>query len=561
MRVLIAEDEPLARRAMEAKLNRWGYETLPAENGNEAWEILQREDAPRLALLDWTMPILSGPELCKKIRAAEFEDYVYVILLTGKDRTEDIVEGMDAGADDYVVKPFKSEELKARLRAAERILDLHAKVRQEHRAREQAQEQHIAEIQQREARLKAILSSLHETIIVVHDRGDVVKNAWGDAELNERYGIDIATMPGQQLSDVFRPEDIKQRNTLIQSVFDTGNPARREHRHTLPGGEFWHDMSLCPMRDPSGKVVAVVAFMQDITERKRMQEELLQARRLEAVGQLAAGIAHEINTPLQYTGDNTRFVQESFKDISEVIGASSQLLEESKTDEVIQKKVTKLQVAFDNADVSYLLEEVPQAMQQSLEGIERVTKIVRAMKEFSHPGVKEKAAVDINKSLDSTITICRNEWKYVAEVQTNLDASLPPVQCFPGELNQVFLNLIINAAHAIAEVTNGDSDAKGTITVNSKRSGECVEIRISDTGAGIPDEIRPRIFDPFFTTKQVGKGTGQGLTMAHSVIVEKHGGTIDFESEVGKGTTFIVRIPFDPKPAKVAEPSAHPVSV
>jgi signal transduction histidine kinase len=187
--------------------------------------------------------------------------------------------------------------------------------------------------------------------------------------------------------------------------------------------------------------------------------------------------------------------------------------------------------------------EVPQAIQQSLQGIGRVTTIVRAMKEFSHPGSEEKSDTDLNRAIETTITVARNEWKYVAEVVTDFDPALPLVRCLPGEINQVILNLIVNAAHAIADVVENNGKSKGTITIRTRSQGDRVEIRVSDTGTGIPETIRAKIFDPFFTTKGVGKGTGQGLAIAHSVIVDKHGGTISCETEVGKGTTFVIRLP------------------
>jgi signal transduction histidine kinase len=176
-----------------------------------------------------------------------------------------------------------------------------------------------------------------------------------------------------------------------------------------------------------------------------------------------------------------------------------------------------------------------------------VAKIVLAMKEFSHPGGKEKIFADINKAIENTITVSRNEWKYVAEMVTEFDPSLPPLPCLLGEINQAMLNIMINAAHAIGEVTMDASAKKGTIKVSTRQDQGWAEIRISDTGPGIPEDIRSRVFDPFFTTKKVGKGTGQGLSIAHSVIVEKHGGTIRFETEMGQGTTFIIRLPLNPE--------------
>ena len=188
---------------------------------------------------------------------------------------------------------------------------------------------------------------------------------------------------------------------------------------------------------------------------------------------------------------------------------------------------------------------MPQAIRQSLEGTERVAKIVRAMKEFSHPGVEEKTAIDLNRAIESTVTVSRNEWKYVAEVVTDLDPDLPLVRCLPGDLNQAVLNLVVNAAHAIEKrrEVERNVDQLGHIAVSTRRVGDQVELRVADDGTGIPADVLPRIFDPFFTTKPVGKGTGQGLAITYSVVVEKHGGTIDVETESGRGTTFILRLP------------------
>ncbi len=183
------------------------------------------------------------------------------------------------------------------------------------------------------------------------------------------------------------------------------------------------------------------------------------------------------------------------------------------------------------------------AIQQSLEGLDHVTHIVRAMKEFSHPGNKEKKTYDINKAIKNTITVTRNEWKYIADMVTDFDSTLPPLSCLPGDFNQVLLNIIMNAAHATADFVGDNPGKKGTIAVSTHNDDQWAEIRIRDTGSGIPEKIRSRIFDPFFTTKEVGRGTGQGLAISRSVVVDKHGGTINIETEMGKGTTFIIRLP------------------
>jgi signal transduction histidine kinase len=266
---------------------------------------------------------------------------------------------------------------------------------------------------------------------------------------------------------------------------------------------------------------------------------------LESVGQLAAGVAHEINTPIQFIGDNTRFLRDAFADLQRVLAAGQRLLAAARQGPVAPELVCDVESVVREADTEYLGQEIPNAIQQSAEGLERVARIVRAMKEFSHPGGDEKTAIDINKAIDNTLIVARNEWKYVAEAVTDLDPSLPLVACLPGEINQVLLNLIVNAAHAISDVVGGESGRKGTITIGTRVLNNGVEIRVGDTGCGIPEVNRSRIFDPFFTTKPVGKGTGQGLTIAHAVVVQKHGGTIRFETEIGQGTTFIVWLPLE----------------
>lgn len=272
-------------------------------------------------------------------------------------------------------------------------------------------------------------------------------------------------------------------------------------------------------------------------ERDNMEVELRHAQKLEAVGRLAAGIAHEINTPAQYVSDNTRFLKDSFDEALIGLRASKQLAEVG-ADEETRERV-KREIA--DVDVEYLVDEVPKAIDQSLEGLERIGSIVRAMKEFCHPG-KEKSPADLNAAIRTTVSVARNEWKYVADLQLDLDRNLPMIPCIVGELNQVILNMIVNSSHAIAE-RRQEVDPKGEIWIATELKGDEVEIRIKDSGGGIPEEIRSRVFDPFFTTKEVGRGTGQGLAIARSVIFDKHSGSIEVESTMGVGTTFRIRIP------------------
>jgi len=343
-----------------------------------------------------------------------------------------------------------------------------------------------------------------------------------------------------------KPEEYKRMWDTIKA----GGEWRGEFQNRRKNGApYWEYAVIRPIEDENGKATHFLALKEDITERRKMEIQLQQAQRLEAIGQLASGIAHEINTPTQYIGDNVCFLTEAFQDLRDLIRDYERRLEALKSpipanncgDAACESPETN--PAVKPIDTAFLLEEIPKALAQSKEGVSRVAKLVSAMKEFSHPGTKEKTPCDLNRAIQSTITVSRNEWKYVSDLEADLDPSLPPVECVPSEFNQVILNMIVNAAHAIGDVVKREGDAKGKIQVKTLNCPDWAEIRVQDTGSGIPKSARERIFEPFFTTKEVGKGTGQGLAIARSIIVDKHQGTIHFETEEGKGTTFIIRLP------------------
>lgn len=289
----------------------------------------------------------------------------------------------------------------------------------------------------------------------------------------------------------------------------------------------------------------VLGIATDLTERKILEGRLRHSQKMESIGLLAAGIAHEINTPTQYVSDNTSFAYNSIDDINLVLKKYRKLFKAAKKGLLTPELLKETEEEIDNKDIEYLIEEVPTALKQSIEGINRIGKIVQSMRTFSHPGIARKMLADINKAIESTIAVAHNEWKYVAELETHFDANLPPVPCLLDEFNQVILNIILNATHAISEVTDKKSHhRKGKITVTTIRTNDSwAEVRISDTGGGIDPEAQNRIFDPFFTTKEFGKGTGQGLAISHNIIVKKHRGQLDFETKPGCGTTFIIRLP------------------
>ena len=396
MKVLVADDSKSQLMLVENMVAGWGFETVAARDGAQAIGAFHRDREVQLAIIDWEMPIMDGLKVTEQIKSSG--RLVHTIMISARTEAKDLARAFDAGADDYVRKPYHPVELQARLYSGRRMVD----------------------------------TQLH----------------------------------------------------------------------------------------------------------------LAQAQKLESIGQLAAGIAHEINTPAQYVGDNVEFLEQSFAELGELLKMYRALQAAAEAGEVSPELISEVSAAAANADIEFLSEEIPRALAQSREGIGRVTTIVRAMKEFSHPGSAEKKPVDLNRAIESTVTVASNEWKYVAELETDFDAQLPSVPCLAGEFNQVVLNIVVNAAHAIEEGQPEGQVEKGKIRISTKREGEdWVVVEISDTGPGMTDEIRSKVFDPFFTTKEVGKGTGQGLAIAHSVVVAKHRGTIEVESEIGQGTTFRIRLP------------------
>lgn len=327
--------------------------------------------------------------------------------------------------------------------------------------------------------------------------------------------------------------------------------------------------SKVPVRDYAGTVIGTVGIGLDVTaqrenERKQrqLQEQLVEeikqreqmaldlqlAQKLESVGRLAAGVAHEINTPIQFVNDSLYFLQSAFDDMNGLLEICRNVPGALAAGEPTDNVINQIAEATAAVDLAFLQEEIPKAFGRTFDGANRVANIVRAMKEFSHPDSSGQSSADINEALQTTLIVATNEYKYVAQVVTNF-GELPLVICNIGELNQVFLNMIVNAAHAIHD--SGKDTAVGTISITTRAiDDEWVEISFSDNGCGIPKEHIEKIYDPFFTTKEVGRGTGQGLAITRSIIIEKHGGTIQVDSTVGEGTKFILALPVHGRPDK-----------
>ena len=352
-----------------------------------------------------------------------------------------------------------------------------------------------------------------------------------NAALARNMGTDSSTAIGKTDFDFFSPELAQKFYSDEQALIKSGRAIIDLEE---PGFDKVTGMprtvvtSKVPLRDENGMMIGIIGIGFDITERKLAEQRMAQGEHLESIGRLAAGVAHEINTPIQFLNDSVYFIREAMQDLLAHNAKLAALLPAEAKESAEDEEIEDLKI------------ELPPALDRVVDGLGRIAEIVRSMKEFSHVDQREMSRVDLNRAINSTLIIARSEYKYVADVETDFK-ELPQILCHGGQVNQVVLNLVVNAAHAIADKVKGTPD-KGVIAVKTYVENGFAVVSISDTGGGIPEEIRKRIFEPFFTTKAVGKGTCQGLSIAHNVI-QAHGGALDFVTEMGKGTTFYVRLP------------------
>lgn len=420
MKILIAEDDFVSRLLVKKVVTKIGHEVIVTENGKQAWEAFQ-EHEPDMVISDWMMPEMDGLELCKRIRSSNKKNYSYIMLLTAKDKTTDLVEVFDAGADDYIIKPFKPDELRSRIKSGERISRLES--------------QHY--------------------------------------ELQENLSI-----KNKKLDDA------------LQNL-------------------------------------------------KATQAQAMQSEKMASIGQLAAGVAHEINNPIGFVGSNLEALSDYLTDYNTLLGHYQVMAADlskggaDSLDPTVTALLEKISQFEKKIEIDYLKEDIPDLLKDCIEGTSRVGKIVADLKNFAHPGNDKQMLMDINKGLESTLNVVANELKYKAIVIREF-GNIPLVAAWPQKLNQVFMNILVNAAQAIVE--------NGEIRIQTYATGQDVKIAISDTGSGISPSNLSKIFDPFFTTKAVGKGTGLGMNIAYNIIKE-HKGIIEASSEIGKGTCFTITLP------------------
>ena len=403
--------------------------------------------------------------------------------------------------------------------SSEEMMQLYDRITAEH-------EQLLALVRARAASEAQLRSLAHAMPLgLVHlDLGGFITDA--NPAAMRVLGLEHASFLGRTLDELLPPhagdaaDEAAERGPFTERRF-----VRADGRIAwIHSTEVW-------LKDDEGNTTMGTSIFRDFTAQKELEISLRQAQKLESVGRLASGVAHELNTPTQFVNDNVCFLQSSFESVTTLVCELSARVGDP----------AAVAAACEIADWDYLVDEIPRSISQSIDGLKRIATIVSSMKNFAHNDRGEMGPTDLNAVLANTLVVARHELKMVAETVEEY-GELPSVMCSRTDLGQVFLNLVVNAAHAVGDAVKGTSRL-GEVRVSTRVEDETVVIAIADTGAGIPEHVKAHLFEPFFTTKEVGRGTGQGLALARNVIVQKHGGTLEFESTEGVGTTFLVRLP------------------
>ncbi len=538
-KVLIVDDDDAVNTMLSDVLSRHGYQTETAAAAEQALAKYRR-DTYDVVVSDVKMPSMDGTELLRQIRAIDQD--TAVILVTGYADLGSARDAVKSGAFDYVLKPFNLMEFIREVDDAAAETRRHREERERHEQLEVLIEERTQDLEFQSSvlrleqeRFHGILKSANFGLLVLNGEDDSIilinRQARKYLQLRREHDAEFFNENFRQLF----PAEISERiERLVTTVKETGKVCRLPSFRTDDG--FILEMQSYPVLSQE-TLRATVIVVNDITERTKLEEQLLVSSKLAGIGELAAGIAHEINNPIGYIASNTRTLRRYVSDLAELLGEYHKLKDVVAAGEAAASFVGKIEALEQRLDLGYMLDDMQSLVAENREGLERVVKILRDLKNFSHLEEEAPQNVNLNDVIEDALNLARNELRFKAEIETDL-GELPTFLGHPGQLSQVFINILINAAHAI--------EHKGTVSVATRMLDEKIVATVHDTGSGIPPEVLPGIFDPFYTTKGRGKGTGLGLSIALE-IVQKHGGTISVASTPGEGTTFTIELPITPE--------------
>ncbi len=564
MKIMLVEDDPVSLALLVKSLSKIETDLVKARNGVDGWKLFKQQQ-PRIVISDWMLPETSGLELCKRIRACPQDSYTYIIIMTAKDNKEDVLAAFDAGADDYIAKPYDLRELHARMNTGKRIIQLE----------DNHQTMHRTLINSRN-KIRTVFDALPQEIISVDKEMKIASmNRAALASHEGRYETHINQPLGTNPENVDASACGRTLKEMVQKTFETEKlQFFLDQFKDKEGNEVIMERTALPVLDENGMIQNITVVSRNITEThqrneeikrlnqrlqkasselmkknaklektldnlERTQTQMLQSEKMASIGQLAAGVAHEINNPTGFVSSNIKTLGDYQQDMNDLIEKYQELKDSLKKvpdgqlPEKISELLAEVEETEEDVDIAFIQEDVGELIGDCREGTERIKKIVNDLKHFAHPGEDKMKETDINAGIQSTLNVVKNELKYKATVIKEL-GDIPIIHAYPQQLNQVFMNILVNAAHAIEKT--------GEIRIVTKEVDGMAEVRISDTGCGIAEENLHKIFDPFFTTKDVGKGTGLGMNIAYNII-NKHNGDIRVESTVGVGTTFIIQLP------------------
>ena len=542
----LAEAEAAFLGQVATVIPRITYEIDDAFQGQEGLELvvqaLHSERPYDVAFVDMRMPPgWDGVETIERLWERD-PDLQIVICTAHSDYTwSEIIERL--GCNDKLLilkKPFDNVEVS---QLAVALTEKRRLARQANMKMEQLEalvQLRMQKLQEANLEIERLLSAISSLLIGIDSEGVVRRwnanaetlfNIAADDAIDKPFsGLDIHWVNCEDALKIISVDNVKQDVQYEVEYYDQYYIIR------LLG------LSVYPVKETQERY-GLLILGRDITDQRLLELKVQQAQKLESIGQLAAGLAHEINTPIQFVSGNLDFLQQGFNRLEQLLDAHETLAQALLLDQCPETALQGIATTKATIKLDFVKTEIPRAFTEVIDGINRVAEIVQAMKAFSHPGTHKKTAVDLNKAILDTLTVSRHEWQRIAEIKTDLTPDLPLVPCLSGEFNQVILNLVVNAAHAIGDVVGASSHDKGTITIRTHHDDAWVRVEVCDTGDGIPVAIQRRIFDPFFTTKEVGKGSGQGLAIAHNIIVSRHGGNLTFETQEHQGTTFYIELP------------------